>query len=56
MRCLIKQVVKNIYKPFEIVSAGDHWDLKMSRQIDPLLFMLGWYMRVVKATFGGLNG
>lgn len=42
--------------PFEIVSAGDHWDLNMSRQIDPLLLMFGWYMRVVKATLGGLNG
>lgn len=41
---------------FEIVNAGDHWDRKMSRQIEPLLFMLGWYMRVVKATLGGLNG
>lgn len=42
--------------PFEIVSAGDHWDLNMSRQIDPLLLIFGWYMRVVKATLGGLNG
>lgn len=42
--------------PFEIVNAGDHWDLKISRQIEPLLFILGWYIRVVKATFGGLNG
>lgn len=41
---------------FDIVNAGDHWDRKMSRQIEPLLFMLGWYMRVVKATLGGLNG
>lgn len=44
------------YLPFEIVNAGDHWDLSMSKQIEPLLLMLGWYMRVVKATFGGLNG
>jgi hypothetical protein len=28
--------------PLEIVSAGDHWSLKMSRQIDPLALMLGW--------------
>ncbi len=28
--------------PFEIVSAGDHWDLRMSRQILPFELMLGW--------------
>lgn len=27
--------------PLEIVSAGDHWSLRMSRQIDPLALMLG---------------
>jgi len=27
--------------PLEMVSAGDHWSLKMSRQIDPLALMLG---------------
>ena len=38
------------------VRAGDHWDLKMSRQIAPLLLMLGWYILVVNANLGGLNG
>jgi hypothetical protein len=33
---------KNKKLPLEIVSAGDHWSLKMSRQIDPLALMLGW--------------
>lgn len=27
--------------PLEIVKAGDHWSLKMSKQILPLAFMLG---------------
>lgn len=27
---------------FEIVSAGDHWDLRMSKQMLPLELMLGW--------------
>merc|ERR1711990_708014 len=40
----------------DMVSAGDHCDLSMSRQMEPFEFMLGWYMRVVNATFGGLNG
>ena len=26
----------------EIVSAGDHCDLRMSKQMEPLEFMLGW--------------
>ena len=42
--------------PFEMVSAGDHCAFRMSKQIDPLLFTFGWYMRVVKETFGGLKG
>merc|ERR1719400_1395086 len=29
-------------KTLLIVRAGDHWDLRMSRQIDPLELMLGW--------------
>ena len=28
--------------PFEMVSAGDHWSLKISRQILPFELMLGW--------------
>ena len=35
---------------FDMVSAGDHCDLRMSRQIEPFEFMFGWYMRVVNAT------
>ena len=27
--------------PFEIVSAGDHCDLRMSKQMDPFELMLG---------------
>lgn len=42
--------------PFEIVRAGLHWSLKMSRQMLPLELMLGWYMRVVKLTLGALKG
>ena len=32
------------------VKAGDHWSLRMSRQMAPLLLMLQWYMRVRKTT------
>lgn len=35
-----------------MVSAGDHWSLRMSRQIDPFWLMLGWYTRVTKLTCG----
>ena len=27
---------------FEMVRAGDHWSLRMSRQIEPLALILGW--------------
>jgi len=27
---------------FEIVSAGDHWDLRISKQMLPFELMLGW--------------
>lgn len=43
-------------KTFDTVKAGDHWDLRMSRQILPLLFIFGWQIFVVKAIFGGLKG
>jgi hypothetical protein len=33
--------IGTINVPLEMVSAGDHWSLKMSRQIDPLALMLG---------------
>jgi hypothetical protein len=42
--------------PLEMVRAGLHWSRRMSKQMLPLELMLGWYMRVVKLTFGGLNG
>lgn len=29
-------------RTFDMVSAGDHWSLRISRQIPPLLFMLQW--------------
>lgn len=32
----------DFYVPFEIVSAGLHWSLRISRQMLPLLLMLGW--------------
>jgi len=40
----------------ETVRAGLHWSFRMSKQIEPWLFTLGWYTLVWKATFGGLNG
>lgn len=43
-------------RTLDIVKAGLHWVLRMSKHIEPLLFMFGWYMRVVNATFGGLKG
>ena len=43
-------------RTFATVRAGDHCERRMSRQIAPLLLMLGWYMRVVNANLGGLNG
>lgn len=33
--------VSQFVLPFETVSAGDHCDLRMSRQMLPLLFMFG---------------
>lgn len=33
-------------KTFEIVKAGDHWSLSISRQMAPALFILQWYIRV----------
>ena len=37
--------------PLEIVNAGDHCDLNISKHILPLLFIFGWYIRVVNAIF-----
>lgn len=28
--------------PFEMVNAGLHWSLKMSKQIEPFALMFGW--------------
>lgn len=47
---LVIPLAINWYLPFETVSAGDHCDLRMSRQILPLLLILGWYIFVVNAT------
>jgi hypothetical protein len=33
---------RGVCVPFEMVSAGLHWSLKMSKQMEPLLLMLGW--------------
>ena len=38
--------------PFDMVKAGLHCDRRMSKQILPLLFMLGWYILVVNETWG----
>ena len=35
--------------PFDIVNAGLHCDLNISKQILPLLLILGWYILVVNA-------
>ena len=43
-------------KTLDTVSAGDHWDRRISRHILPLEFILGWYILVEKATLGGLKG
>ena len=43
-------------RTLEMVRAGLHWSLRMSRQITPELLMLQWYILVVNVTFGGLNG
>lgn len=33
---------RELCPPFEMVNAGDHWSLRMSRQIDPFELMFGW--------------
>lgn len=40
-RQLHKYIIKSVTLPLETVRAGDHCDLKISRQILPLLFMFG---------------
>ena len=37
-------------------SAGDHYLSRISRQIDPLELMFGWYILVVNVNLAGLNG
>lgn len=44
-----KHISKPVSLPLDTVKAGDHCDLRISRQILPLLFMFGWYIFVVKA-------
>lgn len=44
-----KSISISVTLPLDTVRAGDHWDLRISRQILPLLFMFGWYIFVVKA-------
>lgn len=40
--CFLRPLLfKNFYKPFDMVSAGDHCDLKISKQILPLLLIFG---------------
>ena len=48
-------VPTKMFLPFEIVSAGLHWDRRISRQILPLLFMLGWYIFVVNETWNKIK-
>jgi len=43
-------------RTFDMVRAGLHCSLRMSRQMLPLLLMFGWNTLVRKETFGGLNG
>lgn len=40
----------------EMVSAGLHCSLRMSRQMEPWELMLGWYTLVWNCTLGGLKG
>ncbi len=42
--------------PFDIVNAGLHCDLSISKHILPLLLILGWYILVVKATYRSTGG
>lgn len=37
----LSQSMLNI-SPFDIVNAGDHWSLRMSRQMEPFALILGW--------------
>lgn len=47
---MLKPIWTKLNIPLDIVNAGDHCDLSISRQIEPLLFIFGWYILVVKAT------
>jgi len=42
---------ENAHRPLLIVNAGDHCDRNISRHMLPLLFMFGWYILVVKASW-----
>lgn len=41
---------------FDIVNAGDHYFLRMSKQIYPVELTFGWYIFVINVIFGGLKG
>ena len=43
-------------RTFEMVRAGLHCSLRMSRQMLPWAFTFGWYTFVLKFTLGGLKG
>ena len=43
-------------KTLLVESAGDHYLSKMSRQMDPLELIFGWYILVVNVNFAGLKG
>jgi len=43
-------------KTFEMVRAGDQASLSISRHMEPLLLIFGWYILVWKLNFGGLKG
>ena len=38
---LVTKIIQ-LFIPLDIVKAGDHCDLRMSKQILPLVFMFGW--------------
>jgi hypothetical protein len=42
--------------PLEMVSAGLQFSFRISRQMDPLVLIFGWYTLVMKLIFGGLKG
>lgn len=44
-------ILQNLFvNTFDMVRAGLHWSLRISKHIFPLLFMFGWNTFVLKAT------